>query len=679
MSNSISLTASMRSNLLSLQNIAGQVDLTQNRLSTGLKVNSAIDNPSSYYTAVSLNNRASDLSALLDSMAQGIQTIKAATEGLQAGAGLLEHAAATAEDTLTRVQNLKIYSLVGTKEELLHAVSTWQEGDGLIVLSDDIDMGETTLTLKDKQQLVGLNYIDASQKAAKLSFSFSGTQTETVAIQTAEDNLLSDLQISYRFDSQATGTHTVINNNSHKLTLNNLRLNIDSEETPNNINLYGIRNEGNASLTLNGNFYFSSQKKSNHPTIVFIQSSAATRIVQNQNSTLNVNNNVGHAYNAFLHGGNALFLGDLNITNTGGNIGMFRQADLVFNGRVNLSMSGTSGSIFQDCNSSFYGTTNIRIIGHNDSVFQSGNSEIYGQLNILLSGGGQGIPQRAFDNHTVTLKSGARLWAEALTVNSTLTGLSQTSSFLFETGSQIGWKRQTAPEENFLASADKETTFTATDQVDSPQAAGLPVIGSFPQEEWDRAMQELDNALNNLSQLDYASTVNAPSQITEFYKVADSSRQYREILSQYDSLIKDSSYKGINLLREQNLEINFNENRTAGIKVPGYSASAASLGLVTSQWENSRDIAHSLSEIADALNQIRQMSGAFGNYYSLVTTREDFTQNLINVLTEGADKLTLADMNEESANMLALQTRQQLAVNSLSLASQASQSILKLF
>ena len=73
------------------------------------------------------------------------------------------------------------------------------------------------------------------------------------------------------------------------------------------------------------------------------------------------------------------------------------------------------------------------------------------------------------------------------------------------------------------------------------------------------------------------------------------------------------------------------------------------------------------------------MTSELGNYYSIVTRRENFTQNLINVLTEGADKLTLADMNEESANMLALQTRQQLAVNSLSLASQASQSILKLF
>ena len=59
--------------------------------------------------------------------------------------------------------------------------------------------------------------------------------------------------------------------------------------------------------------------------------------------------------------------------------------------------------------------------------------------------------------------------------------------------------------------------------------------------------------------------------------------------------------------------------------------------------------------------------------------RENFTTELINTLQAGADKLTLADMNEEGANMLALQTRQQLATNSLSLASQASQAVLRLF
>lgn len=86
-----------------------------------------------------------------------------------------------------------------------------------------------------------------------------------------------------------------------------------------------------------------------------------------------------------------------------------------------------------------------------------------------------------------------------------------------------------------------------------------------------------------------------------------------------------------------------------------------------------------IDTITNATSKLRTMSSALGNNYSIVETRQDFTENLVNVLEEGADKLTLADMNEESANMLALQTRQQLAINSLSLASQASQSVLSLF
>lgn len=80
----------MRTNLLSLQNISRQVERTQQRLSTGNKVNSAIDNPSSYYTARSLSDRADDLSALLDSMGQAMQTIKAATEGIESATNLVE-------------------------------------------------------------------------------------------------------------------------------------------------------------------------------------------------------------------------------------------------------------------------------------------------------------------------------------------------------------------------------------------------------------------------------------------------------------------------------------------------------------------------------------------------------------------------------------------------------------
>ena len=87
----------------------------------------------------------------------------------------------------------------------------------------------------------------------------------------------------------------------------------------------------------------------------------------------------------------------------------------------------------------------------------------------------------------------------------------------------------------------------------------------------------------------------------------------------------------------------------------------------------------SITATTNAVSKLRTYASDFGNNYAIVQARENFTNNLINVLEEGADKLTLADMNEESANMLALQTRQQLAINSLSLASQAAQSVLKLF
>ena len=155
--------------------------------------------------------------------------------------------------------------------------------------------------------------------------------------------------------------------------------------------------------------------------------------------------------------------------------------------------------------------------------------------------------------------------------------------------------------------------------------------------------------------------------------------QFNQILTQYDMLINDSWYKGVNLLKSQDLKVVFNESRTSDLDIKGVDATAKGLGLETADWSSADGVQNSLDQIASAINQLRLYASEFGNYYQIVTTRENFTNSLINVLTEGADALTLADMNQESANMLALQTRQQLAVNSLSLASQASQSVLKLF
>jgi len=76
---------------------------------------------------------------------------------------------------------------------------------------------------------------------------------------------------------------------------------------------------------------------------------------------------------------------------------------------------------------------------------------------------------------------------------------------------------------------------------------------------------------------------------------------------------------------------------------------------------------------------LRGNASTMGSSNTILSTRLEFTQNLVNTLEDGAGKLTLADLNEESANLLALQIRQQLGTNSLALAAQSERSILSLF
>ena len=92
MSSDVVLTAALRNNLLSLQNTQSLIDSTQLRLATGLKVNSALDNPQNFFTAQSLNNRAGDLGRLLDGIGQSIRTIEAADNGITALTKLVEQA-----------------------------------------------------------------------------------------------------------------------------------------------------------------------------------------------------------------------------------------------------------------------------------------------------------------------------------------------------------------------------------------------------------------------------------------------------------------------------------------------------------------------------------------------------------------------------------------------------------
>ncbi len=385
----ISLTASMRTTLLSLQNTQSLMDMTQERLSTGKKVNSAIDNPMSYYTARGLTNRASDLEALLDSMGQGIQTLKAANEGIEAITSFVQQAKAVANT--------------------------------------------------------------ARDTVSKSSLTSSGTFKNSIP-------------------EAPTGGPA----NTSKITIN---IGDDS---------------------------------------------------------------ISYDVKGAINGGAAA--DDIDAVITGLN------AD------------------------------------PNDDVLTKYN------LELVKSADGKSIELKIKDPNVDV---------SSLKVSMTTEGAS----------------------------------------------IGLSIGGV------------IDNTARD-----------------------NSMKQFNEILNQIDQLANDATYKGVNLLKEDDLRVVFNEDRTSFLDVKGDNASTAGLGLsVVSDWSTTDLIDTTITEVENAINKLRDMASVFGNNYSIVQNREDFTDSLVNVLTEGSDKLVLADMNEESANMLALQTRQQLGVNALSLASQAAQSVLKLF
>ncbi len=119
----ITLTASVRSNLSTLQSTAALIGQTQERLASGKKVNSALDNPNSFFTASNLNSRASDLSNLQDDIGQSVSTLEAADKGIKAIDKLLDAAKGKAnqalqtKDTDTRAKYAAEYNELLTQIE----------------------------------------------------------------------------------------------------------------------------------------------------------------------------------------------------------------------------------------------------------------------------------------------------------------------------------------------------------------------------------------------------------------------------------------------------------------------------------------------------------------------------------------------------------------------------------
>ena len=158
--------------------------------------------------------------------------------------------------------------------------------------------------------------------------------------------------------------------------------------------------------------------------------------------------------------------------------------------------------------------------------------------------------------------------------------------------------------------------------------------------------------------------------------------EYNNLLAQIDQLARDASFNGNNLLQSDDLEVIFNEDGSSSLTINGVDFDSSGLGIsaaAVDSFQTDAAVDAALVELDTAIDTLRTQASTFGSNLSVVEVRQDFTKELINVLETGAAGLTLADTNEEGANLLSLQTRQQLSTTSLSLATQADQNVLRLF
>ena len=589
----ISLSKAVRSNLLSLQGTAELMSKTQDRLATGNKVNSALDNPSNWFTAQGLNNRASDLGALLDSMANGVQTLEAADNGLTAMTKTLE----SMQSTLRQARQDKSFQTISMELAKVNAndplLGKLSFSGGAVTNTVDVDLVKTG---EGQGNVMNAAYV-APANAAKASLTSATTTTwanadnhgavafslnfggKTLAVSVADDagNTRTDVQLAAAIQQQIDQNPDFAG-----------KLSIVQTGTANKFKIETVGNADGA-ITVSGG-----------------QSAA-------------------------------IFGTAADAANTAASVtGSDGKHDLVINGKK-VSLDTTTGANLATA-----------IASINTQLGTDAKFEAYDAFSGKI-----GIRAIADDAGPLTIEG----------ADKALFAASSTTSAM-----------------KFARSTDELVVAIN----DDPNLQGKIRASN------DNGKLRIENQSTQQLNIEGLTTGKITGGIGITNVTGNSVRtglaaQFNELRDQLDKLADDASFNGINLLRGDKLTITFNETGTSSIDIQtkdGKTINASNLGVPTSMDPEDLDsdvsIDALLAEMKTALDEVRSQTSTFGSNLSIVENRQKFTKSMVDTLQTGAGNLTLADMNEEAANLLALQTRQQLSSNSLSLASQADQSVLQL-
>lgn len=560
MSSDVVLSAALRNNLQSLQNTQRLIDTTQLRLATGLKVNSALDNPQNFFTAQALNNRAGDLGRLLDGISQSIRTIEEADKGVTALTKLIEQS-----QSIVQSARDELASSEG-EARLVGNVDLRNTGTGDLVADLGIANGATLdiITTDDAgNQITQQVTIDtgdtAYSLAAEITNAFADNENGEVKASVTSEGFLS-------IESKGGRSFRLVDEATTAITQAGL-------------DALGIGD------------YFVTETRTGAATTDL----TATIVAGNTVSSISLYEGAGDLVEA----GDAIGGAGVTYTDADGNTALS-----LTTGSLGITVTRVDGTT--------QSSTVVPVAGSFQDFVDSINED--SNLNQLV--------QAEFDSKTGQLR---------------LTSLSD----------------QVANVEINVAGA------TAADTIGfgfgDPSGNLDPITAGAGAEDISIRFNSSTAALDQLA--------------------AD----YNTLRAQIDTLVADAQYRGINLLNGDDLVTFFNENNTSSLRTSGSIFTADGLGITQAAFRSSEQIELTAAQSRDALSAVRSFGSTLANNLSIIQTRRDFTEGTITTLKAGADDLTVADQNEEGANLLALQTRQQLGVTSLSLAAQSQQSVLRLF
>ncbi len=612
----ITLSSGIRQNLLALQNTSNDLNTTQEQLSTGKKVNTAFDNPTSYFTSQSLTNRANDLSALLDQIGQAQQTLNAANDGLTGLTSLLEQALSTAQQAQQATTGTVNYTATGLTGSAIAADTT--QAVSSTTFANAVTGSTASVQTTSDFKVGGFAQLTTGDT---LTYSLAGkavTATFGAALSLATNtftnaadliNVLNNgtdvasggnLSTVASIASDGSGGVKVIGDDlTHNLTT-----------TATSASLTGANFTNNTAAATLGDALTIADGEGHTSTFYYVANNAVTA-----NNTFTSSANLISAIGASNLGGTVTATvpvaganaGDLVLSSPDGAVtigGTFGDTDLGFNATAydnnyNSTLAGlASGSTL---------TVQVGTGAAHTLTFGTtfGDVSTLAGLNTALS---------AFSDITATVNSQNKIV------------LTPTSTDAITIGG-------TAATVTGLGFASGTVTPTAT--VVTPSSTRSTLQSNY-------------NAL--LTQIDQLA--------------GDSSYNGVNLLN------------GDNLT----VNFNENGTSGLTIAGVNFSSTGLGLSAISGNgFQDNNNIGTVLNNINAAITSVRAQTETFGTNSSTISTRQTFETNIINTLQTGASNLVLADQNEASANLLTEQTQQQLEISALSIANEANQSVLKLF